>query len=136
MQTDRFQCVERAAGIDLEIIDGILQASGHRDLSCEMQYRTGPAHRPDDGNGIADITGDNGDLVAVSRFQPLRIIPNAGAGQIVKGDYLLSTLCQRVGQVAADKAAAAGDQDRSIAIPNVLHATSPRRASSSVAFST
>src|SRR4051794_21181098 len=70
------------------------------------------------------------------RLQPLSVFSHAGPGKVVKSDYPVASRRQGVGEIATDKATAAGNQDRSIDILGNDHATNPRLASSAVALST
>src|SRR5215203_189914 len=100
-----------------------------------MQNGARATHRLDHGDRIADVAGDNRDEIAMPRFQPLRVFPNAGPGEIVERDNLVAPLGQRIGQIAADEAASAGDEDWALESFGT-HATNPLLASSWVARST
>src|SRR5689334_9240846 len=134
MQTDRFQHVDGASCVDLEIVKRIVDAAGHGDLRSEVQHRTRLAYRIDDRNGIADVRDSDPDPLAMSRFQPLRIFPHARARKVIDDKYIGAAGCQPIGEIAADEAAPAGNQYGPGTVEIEHHATNPRSSNSCVAF--
>src|SRR5947199_3750078 len=55
MDPDRLQHIQGTPGVDLEIVDRLLQTAGNRNLSGEVQYRSRAAHRLDHRNRVANI---------------------------------------------------------------------------------
>src|SRR5436190_3825608 len=66
MDPDRLQHIQGAAGIDLEIIDRLLQTAGNRNLSGKVQYCSGAAHRLDHRNRVANIAHHDRDQLSMT----------------------------------------------------------------------
>ncbi len=107
-----FEHVERAAGVRLEIVRRLLEAGGYRRLRRKVKHGLGVSEGSFDRAEVADI-GDQGlDGAAVAVHQPFEVSLDAGTAEIVENDHVLAVAQKAVGEIAAEKAAAAYDQDR------------------------
>ena len=106
--TQGLEDVQRARGVDGEIVSGILHAGGDGDLGGEME----------DGGRVADLlahrvlvayVGDDRVEMAVPLGQPVEVARDAGTAEVVKDDDVVSVIEQTVGEIAADKAATSED---------------------------
>jgi hypothetical protein len=103
--------VEGAAGVHLEVLGGVGEAVGHRDLTCEVEDGGGDGDGVGDGVAVAHVGGLGDDAGAVAVAQPVEVLRDAGAAEVVEDDDLAALRQQRVGEVRADEARAPGDQD-------------------------
>src|SRR3954452_14494363 len=128
---DRFQYVQCADGIDLEVFDRIVETGGDRDLCGEMKDFRRPADGVGDGARVSCIGIAELHQLAVYVAQPFQIALHAAAGEIVEETDALSIAEKPVGDIRADEAAAAGDQDEI-----TVHTVSPLADSSAAACCT
>src|SRR5690606_12700998 len=91
--------------------------------------RDGRVHR----RRVADVGVDVLHGVAVARAQPLEVLLDPRAGEVVEQYHVLAVAEQPVGEVGADEAGPAGDQHASAAVAGARHRVRPRRASSAEA---
>src|SRR5690606_37536636 len=75
---------------------------------------------------IADVGQVGMNAVAMALLQPIEVPLDAGPAQIVEHDHLVAVGQKAVGEIRADEAAAAGDQDGSL---RAVHDTSPLSSS-------
>ena len=111
--TGGFEDVEGAEGVDVEVGGGVVDGGGDGYLGGEVVDFGGVANGVTDGGGVADVAFD--DLKAAAggeRLEPVDVAGDAGAGEIVEdADVGVGLREEALGEVRADEARAAGDED-------------------------
>src|SRR5690606_33768597 len=82
---------------------------------------------------VAHVRTLDTDPVAVPLPEPAQVLLDPGSGKAVVDQDGTAASGEPIREIGADETRAAGDQDRTVRRAGGSHATSPRRASSSVA---
>ncbi len=125
-----FEQPDRGFEIDRAIFERIEEAARHRDLRGEMKNGACFFHGIAESRGIAHVGDGERDLRAVARPEPSDIAFDAGANQSVVDEDMFALARQTVGEIGADKARAAGHENRADFTNRRCHATSPRISNS------
>jgi hypothetical protein len=111
-RAERFEQVQRAAGIHLEVVRGIGEAGGHCDLRGEVKHGGSAAHGLPQRGGVADVSHGNLQIAfAVGVAQAPQVRFHAGAGQVVENKNGAAGVEQAMRQVRADEPGPARDED-------------------------
>ncbi len=97
MKAHGLKHIDGAASVDLEISDRIRHPVGHRNLGCQVKHGTGFPHCIDDRDRIADIGDNDVDPVTMAGLQPLGILADAGAGEIVQDEDVITAFGEPIG---------------------------------------
>src|SRR5437867_12185282 len=97
-------------GIDSEARHRIVEAAGHRDLSCEVEYLIDRLDCLADGIGVANIRFEQGNSTTIAAAKPLIVMLATSMAQIVEDQNLGPLACKPVRQIGSD-GAAAGNQN-------------------------
>ena len=108
----RFEQFERACGVDREILGRIVEAGGYGDLRGEMKHGAGFRDGVAQPGCCAHIRDLDPYTCTVRGAKPAQIAFGTGPREAVVNDDRPPLAQHPVGQIGADEAGAAGDQDR------------------------
>ena len=103
--------VERAERVDLEVVPGVDERGGDGDLGGEVVDGGRTVHGVVHGGGVSDVGAAELDVIGVLVPQPAGVARDAGAGEVVEDEDAAALPGEAVGEVGADEARPAEDQD-------------------------
>ncbi len=99
----RFQQVDRAPGIDLEIVERLVQTGRDRRLRGEMENRARIRQHRLQSRQVPDIDKRRVNPRAVPLLQPGKVLVDAGAAQIIDQDDIPALPEKAFSEIAADE---------------------------------
>ena len=107
-QPRRFQDVEGAAGVGLEVRARVANGRGHGRLGREMVDDLNPLRGPRDRAGIADVSVYEAKVFRMALAQPGEVLAGAAARKVVENCNGVAIRNQAVGEVSADESCSTG----------------------------